>query len=407
MTSTSTVLSMTSLQPLPGADLRVSPLSDAVPPNTPDADATLPPPTLAHHWFDRSLVQGVLESRKPLIAMDGAGLGTWFDQVLGGGIQPGEVMAIGSAGAGVGKTAFVHQMADGWAKASAAALANGDGTRRPKVTPVIYVTEMAVRALTIRTLAREGEVPGRILRAPAHFPFEAPQAFDRATRAASAFRDAAQFITPIDRSVAVGHGQSAVQTLGHYAERIRDQWSKSADVQAIVLAVDPLHRLLAPDMDETSGLTEILGAVLAETQARDLVTIFTSDTTKSAAGARNNGSGDSAPDLEQSAEQAFRGNYQLLHIPDHVLAVRTLDPEKAAHEALFAPFREAYKTRLGVQPAEWATVFADLPTPKLRWGKVGDRPAFWFDRALFRFTPMERPAKHTTMPTRREGRVID
>lgn len=352
------------------------------------------PPTLSSLWLDGELVGQIIDDRRPLLTMDAAGLGAWFDQILGGGIAPGEMLGIGAAGAGVGKTALAHQMADGWAKASWIAWEGAQGSgHKPRVTPVLYVTEMSARGLTIRTLAREAGVPGKYLRALGYFENVAATVAAKAGQAAGRFAGAARFITPVDRAQAIGAGPAAVAALGAMAEQIRRNWEDAgAEVQAVVVVIDPVHRLLPGNQEETAALGDTLGKLLSVTQERGFVTVFTSDTTKAASAGRNNAE---PADLETEAEQAFRGSYQLLHMPDHAIALQVLDPAKPPHKVAIekAGLLSAFERRTPTED-QWATVFAHLPSPKLRWGQVGDRPAFWYDRALFRFVPIPRPPKY-------------
>lgn len=379
--------------------------AEGIAPDVPDADKDRALPTLAEQWAAGGLVADILDNRRPLLRCEHAGLGSWLDDVLGGGLAHGETMAVGAAGAGVGKTALVHQLADGWAKWSAANLdaSAGSGTRAA-VVPVVYVTEMGVRHLTIRTLAREAAVPGKLLRAPAHYGQTGDQAVRAALAVSGSLCKMAEFVTPIDRTVNVGAGVAAVNALRVHLERVRERWQERADVLATVLVIDPVHRLLDSSVDETRGLADVLGALLSVTQQAGLVTILTSDTTKSAAGQRNGDKkeGETAADddMEARAEQAFRGSYQLMHVPDHVLMLDALDPTRPAHREKIdkSPVSAAFTAGRGETRDEWATVFAHLPSPKLRWGKVGDRPSYWYDRALFRFVPISRPGLDRATP---------
>lgn len=374
--------------------------------------------TLGERWGeDLTHLRDILAAR-PLLSFERAGLGAWADAVLGGGVKPGEMIGVGATGAGAGKTAFVHQLADGWAQASAeeqAGAAGGRGTRA-RVAPVVYVSEMHADTLSLRTLARRAEVPGKHLRAPAYYGDAGAASVRAALAAAPAFRQAAGFITPIDRTVSLppfsdGRARPLVEYLKGVVDVVRRRWERDAEVQTVVLVVDPLHRLLPPGVDEVSALSEVLGELLGLTQREGLVSLFTSDTTKVSAGNRSastDQNGQGPRDLEAEAEQSFRGSYQLLHVPDHAFAVQALDPgigmsEAELEQPKYAARKrhrqelrshglwDAFERRGYTRYEEWATAFAHLPSPKLRWGRVGDRPAYWYDRALFRFVPMPRP----------------
>lgn len=368
-----------------------------------------PFPTLADRWAD-GLLDKALDPDKVLLQVEDAGLGRWLDRTLGGGLQPGNIVGLVSAGAGAGKTAFVHQLADGLAKHNAEAVAGAAGSgRRATVWPVVLVTEMRAEDLTIRTLSREAEVPGALLRAPKSWAgrqyepgpdgripardgkeLNAGQvAIERAREAAARFRPAADFLTIADRTTPLG--EYPVSTLERQALRAADRWEeRGADVPGVVLVIDPLHRLGA-QTEDTAELGAVLETVLNITHRNGFVTLFTSDTTKNAVELRTETASSTAATLEQRAELAFRGSYQLLHIPDFAFALRALNPERE-EEAGAIP-AEYFERERGGSPA-WATVYADVVTPKLRWGKPGELPGFWYDRAIFRFEPIDRATAH-------------
>jgi len=339
-------------------------------PNAPDADRERIP-NLAELW-ERGLLEEALDPNRQLIP---SGMGSAFNKILGGGFMPGNLLGFVSAGAGTGKTAFLHQLADEWAKASAAALATGD-----KVRPVVFVSEMLARDLTLRSLSRLSGEPGWLLRNPKGGGFlgtgisRGIQALQDARVCADAFKPAAAFLTVVDRRTKVG----GVEDLRRLCGAVREEWrAKGAEVETVLLIVDPIHRILDTQyQEETPALGDAVGRLLDVTHQEELVTIFASDTTKSAAGGGlREGKNDDGLSLEQAAEQSFRGSYQLLHLPDYALALRVYPgvqyPPGVRDEV--------------IPPEEWATRYAEIITPKLRWGEVGSRPGFWYDRALFRF----------------------
>lgn len=380
------------------------------PEGAPDADANRVP-TLRER-LDAGLLEDALNPDRPLLRLEDAGLGKWIDRTLGGGLQPGNMVGLVSSGAGVGKTALAHQLADGFAKHSARQLEDAAGSgRRPTVTPVLFVTEMQVRDLTLRTLARESGVPGNLLRAPSSWIGKqySPDMQDKVTaaihtngqsnppqratdgefalwaarHAAERFRPAAELITPVDRTQRI----TGVQWLTNTVQAIRERWEREADVAAVILVVDPVHRLLDASMEETAAIGDTLGELLHLTQSERCITLFTSDTTKEAL--RAAGEGKSTP--EQQAELAFRGSYQLVHLPDFIFGLRVLDPEKQNQADQIGEQGAGYFER-GHGAPYWATVYADIVSPKTRWGKTGSKPAYWYDRALFRFEPIK-PSK--------------
>lgn len=397
-------------------------------PESPDADRERLK-NVRERW-EEGLLDQALDPDKTLIQVEDAGMGGWLDAALGGGLQPGNLVGLVSAGAGGGKTAFVHQLADGFGKASAKAVAGAAGSgQKPVVTPILYVTEMRDEDLTIRSLAREAGVQGKLLRAPnsrlGHQYTPSAQegvlarlsgngaspparlqdgafALWAARQVAEQMKASMEFITILDRRQPL-HGHP-IMALREHVGRIRETWEKKGyEVAAVILVVDPLHRL-SPATEETAELGAVASDLLDLTHGEGLVTLFTSDTTKAAVDLRNAGeSGGST--LEQQGELAFRGSYQLVHMPDFALALRTLDPDREEHEQQIRKAKEKSGVDFFERPesdSTWGTVYADLISPKLRWNKVGDRPAFWFDGALFRFVPI--PRHRAPRPEQQDGR---
>jgi len=67
------------------------------------------------------------------------------------GLCPGEIVAVGAASEGAGKTAFVMQLADGLAMRSAAIVETGSDDT---LTPVFVVSELSTKLLTWRSVGR-------------------------------------------------------------------------------------------------------------------------------------------------------------------------------------------------------------------------------------------------------------
>lgn len=211
-----------------------------------------PPPTLADVWA--SSLEGYLRPDPWLLRPSDVGMGADLDHLLGGGLTVGQTVALVSHGAGVGKTALVHQWADGIAEMSARSLA-AEGA----VCPVVMVTEMTTADMTIRSLARQAGVGGYLLRDPRGPHGSRPlgggetvgeAALAAAASAAEAWSPAALHMTPIDRRTRVTLGD-----LSGIVRAVRGSWLRAgADVPAVVVVVDPLHRLLDPTRSEVEGI---------------------------------------------------------------------------------------------------------------------------------------------------------
>ena len=342
-----------------------------------------PPRSLAETWH--SSLPSYLDPDPFLIRPSNAGMGRELDRTLGGGLSPGQTAGLVAAGSGRSKTALLQQWGDGQAEASATrykrALQEGVSA---SVTPVLFVSEMPVRDLTLRTLARLAGVDGSLLRDPRGAHGCRPlgdgvtigeHALAQAARAAQRFRDAARFITVLDRRVHV-----TVADLETAVHRIRASWEAAeCEVPAVLVIVDPIHRLLDPTRPEVEALGVALPAILDLAQRCEAVVLFTSDTTKAAVYGRSDAAAKpSGEALAERTELAFRGSYQLLHMPDFALGLVTLS---AQSEAL-SPEDAA---RLAQEPR--GTMYAEIVNAKSRWSPVGRRAAFWLDPAKFRFRP--------------------
>lgn len=338
--------------------------------------AEAPLPTLGDLWKDG--LDGYLSPDPVLLRPSIAGMGPGLDRLLGGGLSPGQTMALVSHGAGAGKTAWLHQLVDGVADASARSLAD-----RGSVTPAIMVSEMTIRDLTIRSLARRAGVEGYVLRDPRGPAGSRPltstetvgeAALMAARRAALECKEAAEHVTAIDRRTRV-----TISDLHECVRRVRASWEAvGANVETVVVAVDPIHRLLDPTRPEIEGLGEALTGLLDLAQAEAAIVMLTSDTTRAAASVRGSLGSLGRDELAAAVEMAFRGSYQLLHLPDVALGLVTMradDEHLAAEDA----------ARLEQEPE--GTLYAEIASAKSRWHDRGQRAAYWLDPAMFRFRP--------------------
>ena len=204
---------------------------------------------------------------------------------------------------------------------------------------------------------------------------EGETALQHAAAVAKSFDAAACFMTPVDRRTRV-----TVSMVEVIVERIRSHWeAEGCSVPAVLVIVDPLHRLLDPTRPEVEALGETLQQLLDLAQRAHAIVLFSSDTTKAAASGRNEAGGvKRGVELAHSVEMAFRGNYQLLHMPDVALGLITLR-ENDEH----LPPEDA--TRLQREPA--GTMYAEIVNAKARWDMPGRRAAYFLDPAMFRFRP--------------------
>lgn len=365
-----------------------------------EAPAKLPP-SLAEIW-ERDL-GAFLDPDPFLLRLSNAGMGRNLDQLVGGGLSVGQTCAVVSAGAGIGKTAFLHQIADGVADANAQemVLALERGTS-PSVVPIIFVSEMTTRDLTLRSLARRAGVSGRLLRDPRGELGSRPltssvtygeDARQHALKAADDFLEAARFMVCVDRRARVGLADLEIAV-----RVVRQQWvQQGCHVPAVLVIVDPVHRLLDPTRPEVEALGSVLPGLLEVAQRTDAIIVFASDTTNAAARARaDTGKLSRGDELANAVEMAFRGSYQLLHLPDVALGLITI---RRDDESLPPEDRD----RLEREPQ--GTVYAEIVNAKSRWEERGQRAAYFLDPSLFRYRPAAARALPTDVPLR--DRIVE
>ena len=251
------------------------------------------------------------------------GWGSELQAAVGGGLKPGEMIGVGAARAGFGKTAFLQQLADGLALRNAELAANQHKDSGQPLTPVLMLSEMDRDALARRTLGRLCEVPSNVFRSgPA-----AARLYGR-THVEDAFEKAR-------KKMGKGHAYAAMQPWLHVArpetsenllkqlechvEGWREglaQQHQGRDVVPIVV-VDPIQRWQSRGSSEVEALNALIEQLDALTDTHKWITLLTSDTNK-----------DSAKGTEDATSSAavFRGSYKLIHACDVVLIMTSDDP---------------------------------------------------------------------------------
>lgn len=259
----------------------------------------------------------------------GHGWGGQLDEVLGGGICPGYMLALGASYAGAGKTAWVMQIADGLALRCVEPATPGKDPG--PLTPVIILSEMSPPALTWRTLARWTGHDSRVFRAGksacnvggydkeerVNKAFEAAKQALSDTANSPSLSKARRFIRVLDPSENPT-GPDLILRLGTVIQEWKDHLkTKDREVWPIVV-VDPIQRWQDPAKGEVEALNELVELLGARAQEDDWIVFMTSDTTKAGATATKP-EGNAKDRQRQEGTAVFRGSYKLLHMVDAAL----------------------------------------------------------------------------------------
>ena len=282
----------------------------------------------------------------------GYGLGTWFDDSVGGGIAIGGAFwAVGALTAKAGKTMFLGQLVEGLALASAERLlTKKDG---PIILP-FWLTEMQKHVdvgdrMMGRFLNIDMSMWGRGIRG-----HEAPGIKHMAIRMPCAPEDAAKYavmmaknvlstenVFSVARSLTVnldpqrlppkrgGRGvenprlglkllkyvEAAVKVR---VEEVAKQWGIDKERIIPLLIADPVHRFVdAAGEDRLTAVNLVIHALREIAFENGWIAMATSDTTKAGAAADKAMDGDPAA----LASAAFAGSQNLAHEPDTVIVL--------------------------------------------------------------------------------------
>ncbi len=277
------------------------------------------PPDLSA-CFDRDVVSVAHLPGWPDGPPCGHGWGGGLDRMLGG-LVPGLALVVGANRAGAGKTAFVHQLADGLAMRTAE-LVTEDSTT--PLTPIFMLSELSTELMTRRTLARLTGHPSRRYRSGVAAPrygislAQATRVFDKGRVALS------EGLTAAAREwFHVLHGgmrqRCGADLVAELRETIAAMTSKleqnhQRPIWPIVV-MDPIQRWQDHTKSEVEALNELSERLRTAVDDEGWILIVTSDTNKtSARGAHVEDIGG-----HERAAGGMRGSYKLLHIVDIAL----------------------------------------------------------------------------------------
>lgn len=300
------------------------------------------------------------------------GLGEDFDRAIGGGLNRGDIVAIGASGTGAGKTALGMQIVDGLALRSEDIVESGVGG---VLTPTLIVSELSAEELMFRTIARSANVAHAVLQAGRTAErFISSDEVDRAFRAAEDLAGGRLAALSRWHLVMRPHEQrnAFMQQLKATlrALKLRTRWAYPDREVWPVVFIDPVQRWQDPEASEVEALNQLAEDLDAAADSEGWIVLLTSDTTKNAAKGE-----------DESGVGAFRGSMKLLHAADVALV---LDAGKPV-------------TDPGAPRA------ASLRVIKTRRGPAGSEVHFaWYAGRGLRFEAQRRPVAAVDPATRLE-----
>lgn len=291
----------------------------------------------------------------------GHGWGQELNELLGGGVHPGYMAAVGAARAGAGKTAFVMQLATGLALRT---LHQVEKNEPGPLTPVVVLSEMSIDALHWRMLARWTGEDSRWFRAgkSAVDQLDATEetleaAYEKAKQAwKGELWRGMKFLwlyTPTTTANVVPGLKDYVSLLKEGLEALYGR------PVCPVVVVDPIQRWQEPLKNEVEALNHLVESLHAATTDGRWITLLTSDTNKASA----TGSAPNENPQEKGAA-AFRGSYKLMHLPDAAMVLS--------------------------RPTEDIRGVLELVLVKNRWGSNHEQPRYFWDVKTGRFQPAAR-----------------
>lgn len=301
------------------------------------------------------------------VSVSGHGWGDDLNGILGGGVCPGYMLAIGASRAKAGKTSFVMQVADGLALRTAELL-NTKADDGP-LTPVLVCSEMSVQALTWRSLARWTGHSSGVYRAgkQAHSPDSAARAWEAAKEALNGpLGVSREYMRVLPSHTRRATGPALLDECGRivraWRRKLEDEHQR--DVWPVVV-LDPIQRWQDNAKNEVEALNELVEVMGEHAENDGWIVFATSDTNKSSSTGKR-GETKHKPSPQEEAANAFRGSYKLQHLVDSTIYLK---PGEETDDKV------EIKTVVGLN----------------RWGPTGPTPTFFWTRATGRFVPKAAP----------------
>lgn len=244
------------------------------------------------------------------------GWGARFNDIIGGGLAPGVLFALGAASAGNGKTALLMQLIDGLALRSA--LLAGSKEEGP-LTPVFILSEMSPEDLNARRLAWLTQENSNIWKAGKTAEKKRGKGlidglYNHARRLRAETGTLGRVLSmtrQVERGEVLSLGSQLVPTVRALVNKWRSQLEEKyeRDVWPVVV-FDPIQRFLRKDKNEIEAQNELVCQIDAASEEEGWLCFVASDTNKS--GAKGEASGDAG----EVGAALLRGSYALIHGAD-------------------------------------------------------------------------------------------
>jgi hypothetical protein len=244
------------------------------------------------------------------------GWGVRFNDIIGGGLAPGVLVALGASSAGAGKTSFLMQLIDGLALRSALLV---EGKEEGPLTPVFLLSEMSPEDLNARRLAWLTQERATTWRAGKTSEKKNTKVYVDGlynhARGLRAETGTLGRVLSMSRQVVRGEvfsmGAQLVPTIRALVSKWRSQLEEkhSREVWPVVV-FDPIQRFLRQDKNEIEAQNELVRQIDAAAEEDGWLCFLTSDTNKSSA------KGEAGGDAGEVGATLFRGSYALIHGAD-------------------------------------------------------------------------------------------
>jgi uncharacterized protein YlaN (UPF0358 family) len=243
------------------------------------------------------------------------GWGARLHERVGGGFAQGDVVVVGAASAGAGKTAFLMQLADGFALRSARLREDKDNNA--PLTPVLLVSEMSEKVLARRSLGRMTFTSARYFRAgetakQLRAGRELQYVKDAYEKARRVFDNDFTAMCSLQRQARLSDfaGGPLVERL----QRLLQLWQKELIKEHKrpvwpVVVLDSIQHYQDARKGELEALNELSKALAAAAVKEGWVLLLTSESNKEGSKGETQGSG------------LFRGSYKLQHDVDFALTL--------------------------------------------------------------------------------------